>query len=67
MTLPQQYWDWGTAYDLFVSLVVLHNPAEFGVGGRRAGADPRCRARDTGTEPGPGGCALSLDLRPSGA
>jgi DNA-binding transcriptional ArsR family regulator len=33
MTLPQLYWDWGTAYDLFVSLVVLHKPAEFGVRG----------------------------------
>jgi DNA-binding transcriptional ArsR family regulator len=27
------YWDWGTAYDLFVSLVVLHDPADFGVRG----------------------------------
>lgn len=26
-------WDWGTAYDLFVSLSVLHRPAEFGVRG----------------------------------
>ncbi len=33
MTLPQLYWDWGAAYDLFVSLVVLHKPAEFGVRG----------------------------------
>ena len=33
MTVPQLYWDWGTAYDLFVSLAVLHSPAEFGVRG----------------------------------
>jgi DNA-binding transcriptional ArsR family regulator len=33
MPLPQLYWDWGTAYDLFVSLAVLHKPAEFGVRG----------------------------------
>lgn len=33
MTLPQLLWDWGTAYDLFVSLEVLHRPADFGVRG----------------------------------
>jgi DNA-binding transcriptional ArsR family regulator len=26
-------WDWGTAYDLFVSLHVLHEPGDFGVRG----------------------------------
>lgn len=26
-------WEWGTAYDLFMSLEVLHNPADFGVRG----------------------------------
>jgi DNA-binding transcriptional ArsR family regulator len=31
MTSPQLLWDWGTAYDLFMSLSVLHNPADFGV------------------------------------
>lgn len=33
MTEPQLFWDWGTAYDLFVSLAVLHEPADFGVRG----------------------------------
>ncbi len=33
MTSPRLLWDWGTAYDLFVSLVVLHKPADFGVRG----------------------------------
>jgi DNA-binding transcriptional ArsR family regulator len=31
MTSPQLLWDWGTAYELFTSLEVLHKPAEFGV------------------------------------
>lgn len=31
--MPQLDWDWGTAYDLFVSLQVLHEPADFGVRG----------------------------------
>ena len=33
MAQPQLDWDWGTAYDLFVSLEVLHQPADFGVRG----------------------------------
>ena len=33
MTLPRLLWDWGTAYDLFVSLDVLHDPTYFGVRG----------------------------------
>jgi DNA-binding transcriptional ArsR family regulator len=33
MTEPQLFWDWGTAYDLFISLEVLHEPAKFGVRG----------------------------------
>ena len=33
MTSPRLLWDWGTAYDLFVSLEVLHQPADFGVRG----------------------------------
>ncbi len=33
MTPPQLFWDLGTAYDLFVSLQVLHTPSEFGVRG----------------------------------
>ncbi len=33
MPPSQLLWDYGTAYDLFVSLDVLHNPAEYGVRG----------------------------------
>jgi hypothetical protein len=49
MTSPQIEWDWGTAYDLFVSLDVLHNPAEYGVraawtAGMRARLSPGERA-----------------------
>jgi DNA-binding transcriptional ArsR family regulator len=33
MTSPLLFWDWGTAYDLFVSLEVLHEPDKFGVRG----------------------------------
>lgn len=33
MTPPQLLWDLGTAYDLFVSLQVLHHPADYGVRG----------------------------------
>ncbi len=33
MTQPRVSWDSGTAYDLFVSLQVLHAPADFGVRG----------------------------------
>jgi len=33
MTSPQLFWDWGTAYDLFISLEVLHSPSNFGVRG----------------------------------
>jgi DNA-binding transcriptional ArsR family regulator len=33
MTSSLLYWDWGTAYDLFVSLEVLHEPDRFGVRG----------------------------------
>ena len=33
MTSPRLLWDWGTAYDLFVSLAVLHDPSYFGVRG----------------------------------
>jgi len=31
--MPQLLWEWGTAYDLFMSLEVLHKPADFGVRG----------------------------------
>lgn len=31
MTSPQLFWDWGTGYDLFVSLHVLHNADTFGL------------------------------------
>jgi len=30
---PKLSWDWGTAYDLFVSLHVLHKPDQFGLRG----------------------------------
>lgn len=33
MTAPRLLWDLGTAYDLFISLYVLHQPADFGVRG----------------------------------
>jgi DNA-binding transcriptional ArsR family regulator len=32
-TSPKLLWEWGTAYDMFISLEVLHTPAEFGVRG----------------------------------
>lgn len=32
-TLPKLHWEWGTAYDMFISLEVLHDPTEFGVRG----------------------------------
>lgn len=32
-TTPHISWDWGTAYDLFASLHVLHYPEEFGLRG----------------------------------
>ncbi len=28
---PKLFWDWGTAYDFFVSLSVLHDPSAFGL------------------------------------
>jgi DNA-binding transcriptional ArsR family regulator len=31
MEPPRLFWDLGTAYDLFISLDVLHQPAEFGI------------------------------------
>ena len=31
ITSPKLFWDWGTAYDFFVSLSVLHNPQTFGL------------------------------------
>jgi DNA-binding transcriptional ArsR family regulator len=33
MTVPHISWDWGTAYDLFASLHVLHHPDRFGLRG----------------------------------
>jgi hypothetical protein len=30
---PRLHWDYGTAYDLFVSLMVLHKPSKFGLRG----------------------------------
>ena len=50
MSTPEVEWGLGTAYDLFMSLVVLHKPAEFGV--RRAwaaGVRARLSAQDRET------------------
>lgn len=47
MDTSQIHWDWGTAYDMFVSLWVLHEPAEFGVRGAWAAG---VRARLPGPE-----------------
>lgn len=33
VTAPEIIWDWGTAYDLFASLLVLHQPDRFGLRG----------------------------------
>jgi DNA-binding transcriptional ArsR family regulator len=50
MTSPQLLWDWGTAYDLFISLAVLHEPAEFGVRGAwAAGVRARVPAEERET------------------
>jgi DNA-binding transcriptional ArsR family regulator len=50
MSIPDVEWDWGTAYDLFMSLVVLHKPAEFGVRGAwAAGVRARLSAEDRET------------------
>jgi DNA-binding transcriptional ArsR family regulator len=50
MTSPQLLWDWGTAYDLFISLAVLHEPAEFGVRGAwAAGVRARLPAEERET------------------
>lgn len=29
--MPALHWDWGTAYDLFISLMALHDPSHFGL------------------------------------
>jgi DNA-binding transcriptional ArsR family regulator len=31
--IPELLWDWGTAYEMFSSLDVLHNPSKFGLRG----------------------------------
>ncbi len=50
MSTPEVEWGWGTAYDLFMSLVVLHKPAEFGVRGAwAAGVRARLSAQDRET------------------
>ena len=33
METSQLLWDWGTAYDLFISLMILHKPSNFGLRG----------------------------------
>ena len=46
-------WDWGTAYDLFMSLEVLHEPAKFGLRGAWAAvADKKVDMRDDRRTPG---------------
>jgi len=50
MSQPEVEWDLGTAYDLFMSLVVLHKPAEFGVRGAwAAGVRARLSTEDRET------------------
>jgi DNA-binding transcriptional ArsR family regulator len=49
MTWPRLLWDWGTAYDLFYSLEVLHLPAFFSVRGAWA-AGVRARLPAAGRE-----------------
>jgi DNA-binding transcriptional ArsR family regulator len=49
VTSPQLLWDWGTAYDLFISLEVLHEPGKFGVRGAWA-AGVRARLSSEGRE-----------------
>jgi DNA-binding transcriptional ArsR family regulator len=50
MSTPEIEWGWGTAYDLFMSLVVLHKPSEFGVRGAwAAGVRARLSAEDRET------------------
>ena len=50
MSTPEIAWGWGTAYDLFMSLVVLQKPAEFGVRGAwAAGVRARLSAQDRDT------------------
>lgn len=50
MSSPRLLWDWGTAYDLFISLAVLHDPAEFGVRGAwAAGVRARVPAEERET------------------
>ena len=44
---PEIIWDFGTAYDFFVSLLVLHKPADFGLSSSwAAGMRQRLPARD---------------------
>lgn len=47
--MPQVLWDWGTAYDLFMSLEILHKPADYGVRGAWA-AGVRARLPITARE-----------------
>ena len=50
MTPPQLLWDWGTAYDLFMSLAVLHDPTGYGVRGAwAAGVRARLSPKDRET------------------
>ncbi|MEK6221075.1 MAG: ArsR family transcriptional regulator, partial [Chloroflexota bacterium] len=44
---PQVYWDFGTSYDFFASLEVLHDPARFGLRGAwAAGVRSRLNSED---------------------
>lgn len=50
MTPLQLLWDWGTAYDLFMSLAVLHDPTGYGVRGAwAAGVRARLSPQDRET------------------
>jgi hypothetical protein len=42
MMAIQRLWDWGTAYDLFVNLAVLHDPATLGLRRRIRPGCGRC-------------------------
>ena len=50
MKTPKLLWDWGTAYDLFISLGALYQPEEFGLRGSwAAGVRARIPARERKT------------------
>ena len=60
MRTPTLLWDIGTAYDMFISLDVLHNPDKFGLRGAWAAASPSIVALANGMQDG----VLELPVRP---